>query len=138
MILITAYFYMYIIVIRFLFIRKLVCFLAIDSSNGYTVLGIDTNTLSGYITDIKDNVEIVKSVFNNLENIANDTMLCFEGDIANAFNNKFTDISYYFPVIEKNLLTYVEDLNRFIDNYEQFSSDLTTSETIAVNVDSDI
>lgn len=129
---------MYAIVIGILFFKKDGVFLADINSSGHSLLGIDSNSVSSYANSIVNNIEIIKSVFANIENISNETVNFFNGEIADSFRYKMSDICYFFPLIEKNLLTYVEDLNTFITNYKNFDQSYKVGDVTGISVNSDI
>lgn len=92
----------------------------IQASTSHEQLGINNAGLMASITAIRDNIEALHTIFNSMEEIVMDSSSYMVGEEGDVFRNKFLSMKYYFPVVESNIDSYVEDLTNLLNNYIVF------------------
>ena len=102
--------------------------MSINASTSHNTLGIDKERINDSIQNLKDNIEVIRASFVELERIVDESKIYIKGFEGDSFRNKASNIMSNFNLVENNLNTYIEDLNNFISNYVSFESGYTMSE----------
>lgn len=78
--------------------------------NVNSTMGIDEKRLELLATKIFEYVDKANSVFNNIQNIVDDSASYFVSEEATAFRNKLKQQASYYYIVNQNLLSYASDL----------------------------
>ena len=95
-------------------------------------IGINYLKIDKLILDIYDYSEKIQKTLDQISNIVDKTKdfyLCYEAD---CYRNKFSDFRQNFPVINKNIISYAEDLIRLKTNYQRTAGDILSSMNTAI------
>ena len=93
--------------------------------NGQSVSGIDEIRLEKTIQRILNNIEQLEKRFQQLDTVVDETNKFYKGSSAANYRTAYNDLKYNYNIIKKNILSYVDDLNKVVFNYKNFVASLT-------------
>ncbi len=90
--------------------------------NGQKVSGIDETRLEKLIQRILSNVEQLEKRFQQLDMVIDESNKFYKGTSANQYRSAYNNLRYNYDIVKKNILSYVDDLNKVKFNYTNFAS----------------
>lgn len=91
------------------------------------VTGISFEKTERFILDMYDYSEKISALFNNIEDVVNATNDSYVSDEAQMFRDKFLEFKDNFKIVNDNILSYADDLNRARHNYENRRDDMVVT-----------
>lgn len=91
----------------------------------YNEIGINIDSVDKLILDIYNYAERVNKTLNQISNVVDQTKSFYVCDAADNYRNKFNSFRTNFSIVNKNLISYAEDLIKLKNRYQNISDDMT-------------
>lgn len=98
----------------------------------YTNIGINVDSVDKLILDIYNYAEKINKTLNQISDIMDQTRNNCLLDEINILVNKFESFKANFPVVNKNLISYANDLIILKNKYQNIDMDLTQKVKMAI------
>lgn len=98
----------------------------------YTNIGINVDSVDKLILDIYNYAEKINKTLNQISDIMDQTRNNCMLDEINVLVNKFESFKANFPVVNKNLISYANDLIILKNKYQNIDMDLTQKVKMAI------
>lgn len=103
----------------------------------YNEVGINIDSVDKLILDIYNYAERINKTLNQISNVVDQTRNFYVCDAANNYRNRFNSFRTNFNVVNKNVISYAEDLIKLKNRYQNIDDNMTQSIKKAIsNVDS--
>lgn len=91
----------------------------------YNEVGINLDSVDKLILDIYNYAERVNKTLNQISDVVDQTKTFYVCDAADNYRNKFNSFRTNFNVVNKNLVSYAEDLIKLKNRYQNMSDEIT-------------
>ena len=91
----------------------------------YNEVGINLDSVDKLILDIYTYAEKVNKTLNHISDVVDQTKNFYACEAADNYRNKFNSFKTNFKVVNKNLISYAEDLIKLKNRYQNMSDDMT-------------
>lgn len=93
----------------------------------YNEVGVNLDSVDKLILDIYNYAERVNKTLNQISDVVDQTKNFYACEVADNYRNKFNSFRTNFKVVNKNLVSYAEDLIKLKNRYQNISDDMTQS-----------
>lgn len=93
----------------------------------YNEVGINLDSVDKLILDIYNYADRVSKTLNQIADVVDDTKKFYDCDAADEYRKKFNSFRTNFKVVNKNLVSYANDLIKLKNRYQNMSDDMTQS-----------
>lgn len=91
----------------------------------YNEVGINLDSIDKLILDIYNYAERANKTLNQIADVVDQTKTFYNCDEADNYRNKFNSFRTNFKVVNKNLVSYAEDLIKIKNRYQNVSDEMT-------------
>jgi len=91
----------------------------------YNEVGINLDSIDKLILDIYNYAERVNKTLNQISDVVDQTKNFYACESADNYRNKFNSFRTNFKVVNKNLISYAEDLIKLKNRYQNMSDEMT-------------
>lgn len=91
----------------------------------YNKIGIDVDSIDKLVLDIYNYADKISKTLNQISEVVDRTKSFYVSSASNDFRNKFNSFSANFPTINKNIVSYADDLIKLKNRYQTIDEDLT-------------
>ena len=91
----------------------------------YNEVGINLDSIDKLILDIYNYAERVNKTLNQISDVVDQTKNFYAWESADNYRNKFNSFRTNFKVVNKNLISYAEDLIKLKNRYQNMSDEMT-------------
>lgn len=91
----------------------------------YNEVGINIDSVDKLILDIYNYAERINKTLNQISNVVDQTKSFYACDAADNYRNKFNSFRTNFNVVNKNVISYAEDLIKLKNKYQNIDDNMT-------------
>lgn len=91
----------------------------------YNEVGINLDSVNKLILDIYNYTERINKTLNQISDVVEQTQTFYKGVEADNYRNKFKNFEMNFKVVNKNMISYAEDLIKLKNRYQNMSDEMT-------------
>lgn len=91
----------------------------------YNEVGINIDSVDKLILDIYNYAERINKTLNQISNVVDQTRNFYVCDAANNYRNRFNSFRTNFNVVNKNVISYAEDLIKLKNRYQNIDDNMT-------------
>lgn len=93
----------------------------------YNEIGINEDTINKLILDIYDYAEKISQTLDQVTNEVTLTKSFYKSSAASAYRNDFNNFKTNFSIINKNIISYAEDLTKLKNRYKRIDQNMSAT-----------
>lgn len=98
----------------------------------YNTIGVNLDTVDKLILDIYNYAERASKTLEQISSVVESTKTFYLSEDANNFRAKFSNFETNFKTVNKNLISYAEDLTKLKNKYQDISYEMTQTVNNAI------
>lgn len=90
----------------------------------YNEIGINIDSVDKLILDIYNYAEKINKTLNQISEVVDETKNFYDCEVADNYRNKFNNFKANFNIINKNIISYSDDLIKLKNRYQTVNNDI--------------
>ena len=90
----------------------------------YNEIGINIDSVDKLILDIYNYAEKINKTLNQISEVVDETKNFYDCEVADNYRNKFNHFKANFNIINKNIISYSDDLIKLKNRYQTVNNDI--------------